>query len=133
MILKDTDKINVSISMQTFQNSEKFTNNYTGTFQIKNSKKYLIYKDEYEKCSLVIDENVVRLNKFSSGTVMTFEKDCEHICSYATPMGRLALSVVALEITDSLCQGGTLAIEYIVSVVETEPINNKIYIKIEEI
>ena len=133
MILKDTDKKSVKINMITVSDSEKAEFCYDGYFQIKNGKKYLIYSDENEKCSLVGDGQAFRISKLKSGGTMVFEKDAEHICSYSTPMGNIPLCVAATAVEDKLCENGTLLLEYGLSVPDTEPIKNKITITIEEI
>ena len=133
MILKNTDKKNVRIMMKTFQENEMFEHSYLGSFQIKNGKKYLIYNDDFEKCSVTSDGKIIRLTRFKSGTTMTFEQGAEHIGGYDTPMGRLALCVSTDAVSDKLCQNGTLTLEYKLSVGQTEPVNSKINITIEEI
>lgn len=133
MILKDTEKKQVRIKMETVSDSEKMNYKYTGFFQIKNGKKYLMYSDKTEKCSITSDGKIVRLSRFGSKSTMVFEHGCEHISSYLTPLGSLPLTVSAKAVSDKLCEDGTLFLEYNLSVGETEPIENKIKITIEEI
>ncbi len=133
MTLKNTDKKNVQIFMKTLQEDEVSDHSYKGTYQIKNDNKYLIYNDGFEQCSVICDKSTVRLRRFKSGSVMTFEKNAEHISSYMTPMGNLPLSVVTDVIEDRLEQNGTLLLEYSISIGETKPVKNKINITIKEI
>ena len=119
--------------MKTYQESEVFEYSYTGSYQIKNGKKYIMYNDGFEKCLLTSDEKIVCLRRYSSDSVMIFEKDTEHITSYVTPMGSMPLSVVAKDVSDKLYNDKTLSVRYLISVGNTEPVENIINIKIEEI
>lgn len=130
--IDNTEKIPVKISMQTSQEGETLCYDYTGFFQIKNRKKYLVYNDGAEKCSLTVSDGLVRMSRFKSESVMTFEQNAEHISNYVTPMGVMPLAVRTESVSDSLCQNGTLSMEYNLSLGGSEPVKNKIIIKIEE-
>ncbi|MBQ8605721.1 MAG: DUF1934 domain-containing protein [Clostridia bacterium] len=131
--MRDTEKKEVRIRMETVSDSEKMSYKYNGFFQIKNGKKYLMYSDGNEKCSVTSDGKIVRLSRFTTKSTMIFEKDSEHISSYLTPMGSLPLCVATKTVSDKLCEDGTLFLKYNLSVGDTEPIENKIKITIEEI
>ena len=119
--------------MKTFQDSEIMEHTYTGTYQIKNGKKYLMYNDGFENCLLTSDGEIVNLRRYKSGTVMIFEKNAQHVTSYITPMGTMPLSVVTQDISDKLAYREELSVRYSLSIGETSPVENKINITIEEI
>jgi uncharacterized beta-barrel protein YwiB (DUF1934 family) len=64
---------------------------------------------------------------------MIFEKDAEHITSYATPLGNIPMCIRTLKLSEKLDETGTLDIEYNISIGESEPVKNIINVKIEEI
>ena len=132
MILKNTDKKIVRVVMTTFQDGESIIQSFNGSFQIKNGKKYLMYTETDEKCSLTSDGTLVRLNRYDSGRSLIFEQGEQHISTYMTSAGPITLTTDTFKITDNL-ENGTLSIDYALFFEGQEPIKNKINIKIEEI
>ena len=132
MILKNTDRKPVRVTMATCHDGEKILQSYNGSFQIKNGKKFLLYTEADEKCSITSDGKTVRINRFQSGRSLVFEENTEHICSYSTPAGTIVMTVLAGKITDNL-EDGSLVIEYSLALSEEIPVNYKINITIEEI
>ena len=133
MILKNTDKTDVRITMKTCQDGENFEHTYTGTFSKKSGKTYLNYRDGNEPCSLITDGNEIRLVRMTSGTRMVFEKGARHDCFYPTPIGNIPVAIETYAISHDLEMNNRLKIRYKLYVEDDNFLNNEINITIEEI
>ena len=133
MTLKNIDKIDVKIEMLTFQDSERLEHSYIGTFSRKGEKNYLCYNDGFEPCALISDGKKAKLYRYNTHSVMVLETNAEHTFSYPTPMGNMNMNAKAISLKDLLFENGKFEAEYELCLEASEPVINKISIKIEEI
>ncbi len=129
--MKTTDVV-VKIHTVTRSDSvEKFDSEFCGTLNQKNGGYYITYTDT-EPNIIIIKDDTVKISKPRSQSVLTFKQNCEMVSSFATPAGRMAVSVFTNKLLNEFESSRRLFIKYALTFNETVTTNNDITIKIEE-
>lgn len=131
--LKKSVRIEIKNTQTVSGQTDTVVERADGTFVMLSGKKHLYYELSGEKHTLNVDDGCVRLIKRPSGSSLVFEKGREAVCDYLTPYGKIEMTTVTDTVTDKLADNGVLTLEYRLSVGGTEPVYNKMEIKIKEI
>ncbi len=112
-----------------------------GAYEIKNGKKYIIYKEYVEdssdpKTTIVKYENedkvsITNPNRGESRLIL--EKSKRHLCHYNTPMGDLIVGVSTHNINSTLGDdGGVLEVSYSLDFNSDTASKNSFYIQVKK-
>ena len=113
-----------------------------GTYQIKNGKHYIVYKETeatgYAGCTTTIKvwENGVSMTRLGRGNTsnLIIEKGALNLCNYNTVAGPIMLDINGIDIVNNLDEhGGELTFEYSLSSSGMLISDNKVNVKVKEI
>ena len=129
--MKTTDVIVKIHTVSRSDVTEKFDSEFSGTLTQKDGGYYVTYTDT-EPNIIIIKGDTVKISKPHSQSVLTFKQNCERVSSYATPAGRMAVSVFTNKLLNEFETQRRVFIKYTLTFNETVTTNNDITIKIEE-
>lgn len=94
----------------------------TGSYNIKNGKRYIIYKEYNDETppkshttfiKIEDDNNVTISRRGDIYSDLVLEKGCRHQCHYETPLGTLIMGIYTEKINNNLTDnGGSIFMEY---------------------
>lgn len=110
-----------------------------GSYELRNGKRYIIYKEYIEgvsepKTTIVKFESeslVSIINPSSNQSRLSLETNKRHLCHYATPVGDLLVGVSTESIQSTLDDnGGTLEVKYTLDFNSNIASVNKFFIEV---
>ena len=112
-----------------------------GTFAEKNGKFYIIYEESeltgFEDTTTTIKVSgdavcMTRKGKYNSRMEFRLGEKC--LCSYSTPFGVIPVGVNPVSVENNLsCDGGNLAIEYILDIDNRDYLTNQLKLTVDKI
>lgn len=140
--MKENYLITIDGYMTTDGDTDNVSLTTVGSYQIKNGKHYIVYKETeatgYAGCTTTLKawENGVSMTRFGQGNSsnLIIEKGALNLCNYSTVAGPIMLDINGIDIINNLGEkGGELTFEYSLSSNGLLISDNKVNVKVKEI
>ena len=140
--MKENHLITIDGYMTTDGDTDNVSLTTVGSYQIKNGKHYIVYKETeatgFAGCTTTLKawENGVSMTRFGQGSnsSLIIEKGSINLCNYDTVAGPIMLDINGIDIINNLDEkGGNLTFEYSLASNGMLISENKVNVKVKEI